>query len=129
MRRNVSINLPDLKYISINNCDAYFDEFEIFFNGIHSQIQVLRFKTSQSIDYIDANRWERLISHHMPHLYTFYLQCSITFNDEFRFVREHEKSNGFTSSFWIDRQWIFQLKFDVNKTRCIEMIYSIYPYR
>ncbi len=102
VRRNVLINLPNLKYISINNCDTYFNEFEIFFKRIHSQIQVLRFKTSQSIDYIDANRWERLISQHMPHLHTFYLQCSITFNDEFRFVREHEKSNGFTSSFWIE---------------------------
>jgi hypothetical protein len=88
--RNVSINLPNLRYLSINNHNVDFDKFETFFKGINSQIHPLRFKTSHSMHYVNANRWEQLISQHMPHLHTFYLQCSITFNDEFRFVQEHE---------------------------------------
>ncbi len=129
LRRNVLINLCNLRYISINNFDVDFDKFEIFFEGIHSPIQVLRFKTSQKLNYNDANRWERLITHHMPYLHTFYLQCSINFHDRFGFDQEHEKSNGFTSSFWIERQWIFELQVNMNKTHSTEIIYSIHPYR
>jgi hypothetical protein len=127
--RDVSINLFNLKYISFDNHNAYFNEFEIFFKQIHSQIQVLRFKTYENWDFVDANRWKQLISYHMPHLHRFYFQCSVTFDYELRSYQKQDRSYGFTSSFWIERQWIFELKTDVSKARRREMIYLIHPYR
>jgi len=73
-----------LNYISINNYNADFGQFEIFFKGIHSQIEVLRFETFETMHYVDANKWKQLISHHIHHLEKFYFQCSVTINDIFK---------------------------------------------
>ncbi len=65
----------------------------------------------------------------MSQLQKFYFQCSITFHHQFQSVRDHKKSNEFISLFWIERQWIVELKIDVKQDRSIDMTYIIHPYR
>ncbi len=70
----VPIKLPNLAHIVIFRCNLTFDEFQIFVTPISSKVQLLRITTSKDDAYLDADRWEKLISQHMPHLSKFDFQ-------------------------------------------------------
>ncbi|CAF4767387.1 unnamed protein product, partial [Rotaria sp. Silwood2] len=74
-------------------------------------------------NYLNADRWERFISKNMTSLIKFIFRYSDTIDDEFEINFYHSLINRFTSSFWIDRKWIFKLL-----TKDDELIYSISPY-
>jgi hypothetical protein len=78
------------------------------------QLQVLRISSVLDNDYLDSNRWERLISAHMPRLHTFDFQHfgQTPTEDSYHFLID-----GFTSPFWIEHQWFFAHRhYDYNKT-------------
>ncbi|CAM4834407.1 unnamed protein product [Rotaria magnacalcarata] len=60
-----------LTRISIGRCYANFNEIEIFLTKIPSQLEVLRFNSFSDVNYLDANRWERIISQYLQHLNIF----------------------------------------------------------
>jgi hypothetical protein len=57
----------------------------------------------------------------MPHLCEFHLNNHMFIDD---FDPNDRSINQFTSPFWIERQWFFELKHELG-----ELIYSIHPYR
>jgi hypothetical protein len=117
--------LLNLEYISINDCDFNFDQFEIFIKKICSKLKVLRIiNRSNDITYLDANRWEQLISQYIPDLRTFNFQFSEYLIFDHSFTVYHTRMNRFTTSFWIAHQWIFELELNYG-----QMIYSIHSYR
>jgi hypothetical protein len=127
--QKATINLPNLTYISILECYLIFDILEPFIKKISSQLQVLRINTYWYASYLDANRWERLISEYMPYLREFSLQHHEFIDDDFEITENHKRINQFISSFWISHQYIFELAIDVNDWSWSEIIYSIHPYR
>jgi hypothetical protein len=61
---------------------------------MHHILKVLNFITrSEDITYLDAAKWEQLILQDLPRL------------KEFEF-----ESHQFTSAFWLERQWIYEVK-------------------
>jgi hypothetical protein len=126
---NIEINLPitllNLTHLSIRVSEAKFDVFEIFMSKIHSKLKILSFTTDcEDLDYLDANRWEKFILKYLPQLQEFYLRYYASFgcDSEDRIYRG--KPNQFISSFWIERQWILEVKDEPE-----EIIYSIRPYK
>ncbi len=121
----VRVPLSNLTFISINEYPQKFDEFQIFISQIQWKLKFLYITTeSRDVAYFDANRWEELILKYLPHLKVFHLQY-----DEFT-CEENEsplylgEPNQFTSSFWIERQWLFEAEIDYDR-----IIYSVCPYK
>ncbi|CAF1328554.1 unnamed protein product [Rotaria sordida] len=125
---NIGIMLPitllNFTHLSLRIYSTTFDNFEIFIRKIYSKLKFLHvIIRSDNIDYLDANRWQQLILQYLPQLEKFYFDYYIVFEDDIEPSIYIGESNQFSSSFWIDRQWIFE-----SKIRMYEIIYSIRPY-
>lgn len=125
----ISITLPNLRYLRMNKCYLTCDEFQSFIMQINSPLRVMRITTCNDSAYLDANRWERFILHHMPSLQEFYFEHHESFTDCFRVAEYHKSIHRFTSSFWIERKWILQLNTTVIYKVGNEMICSICPHK
>ena len=104
-----------------------YEELELFIIKIGSQLRVMRIIASHDPTYLDANRWERLISHHIPHLHKFHFRHHQYSSRRFVATDYDTLIQRFTSSFWIERQWIFQLQINKDLKNVNEIIYSIRP--
>ncbi|CAF3928712.1 unnamed protein product [Rotaria sordida] len=122
-RKETLLTLPNLTYICFVRCALKFDILEKFMRKISSQLQVWHLNTYEDAAYLDANRWKRLIKIHIPHLRKFYFNHHMSIDDG-DIVPNCESINQFTSIFWIERQWFFELKDELH-----QFVYSIYPYR
>ncbi|CAF3921543.1 unnamed protein product [Rotaria sordida] len=122
-RKEILLTLPNLTYICFVRCALKFDILEKFMRKISSQLQVWHLNTYEDAAYLDANRWKRLIKIHIPHLRKFYFNHHMSIDDG-DIVPNCESINQFTSIFWIERQWFFELKDELH-----QFVYSIYPYR
>ncbi|CAF0950409.1 unnamed protein product [Adineta steineri] len=114
-----SIMLPNLTHLSIYGTDLRFDAFEIFITKIHSKLKVLSLENpAKDMNYLNADRWEKFILKYLSQLEKFHLIC------EFHGSCRRSTSNSFNSSFWIERQWIFEIEINLDT-----FIYSIHPYK
>ncbi|CAF1122191.1 unnamed protein product [Adineta steineri] len=114
-----SIMLPNLTHLSIYGTDLRFDAFEIFITKIHSKLKVLSLENpAKDMNYLNADRWEKFILKYLSQLEKFHLIC------EFHGSCRRSTSNSFNSSFWIERQWIFEIEINLDI-----FIYSIHPYK
>ncbi|CAF3514370.1 unnamed protein product, partial [Adineta steineri] len=127
-KEDLSLKLPHLKYIYFQNCDASFDEFEVFIKEISSQLQIFNINIYWNKAYLDSNRWEQLITEYMPKLKIFYFHFNQYFYDDDRKINLRDSTdkfiNQFNSPFWIERKWFRELRID-----CEEMNFSIHSYR
>jgi hypothetical protein len=121
--------ISSLKRISIDMCYAKFDELEMFITKISPQLQVLRINSLNDATYLDADRWERLISQHLLHLDKFEFNYEETIDEDWEITPYHALINRFNSSFWIKRKWLFRLCIDTNDWIDNTITYSIFPYR
>ena len=106
-----SLLLTQLTYLSIKNFQADFDEFEYLMKRISSQVRILRLKASPFRSFFSENRWRQLINKHMPVLHKFHFDC-FTEDDDLDygyFQPDPAELKEFTSSFWTDRNWYFEL--------------------
>jgi hypothetical protein len=122
---NVLMKLINLVHLTISIHDFVFDEFEEFLLTLCSRLKFLSV-TIDCIDksYLDAERWERLICQNIPFLERLIYCYTDVIDEDFQIDRYHSSINGFTSSFWINRKWIFKLL--VQKD---ELIYLIRPFK
>ncbi|CAF4369034.1 unnamed protein product [Rotaria sp. Silwood2] len=118
----IVLTLPNLTHVSFLECRVEFDALENFIKKISSQLQVWHLNTFGETAYLDANRWRRLITNHIPHLCKFYFNHYMSIDDGAN--PDYESINQFTSIFWTKRQWFFELKENLD-----EFVYSIHPYR
>jgi hypothetical protein len=116
-----------LTHLSIKDCILSFDKFELFIIKICSQLKLLRIFNRTDITYLDANRWQWLISHHMYRLSVFDFQHSIRIEEVENIQVYHTMINKFASSFWIERQWFFAHQ-HCSQYGCMKF-YSTQPYR
>jgi hypothetical protein len=124
--RMITPSIPThLTYLRIHVSHVIFDEFEIFIRQLHPILKVLIFSTSsEDIAYMDACRWERFILQDLPHLKKFSLQYQERNDDKDLSSIHFRGSNPFFSSFWLDRQWIFETEIN-----CEYFVYSVCPYK
>jgi hypothetical protein len=124
IKSELMIKLNNLVRLTIALYDLEFNEFEEFLMKLCSQLQLLNVKIHCFDEsYLDAERWERLISQNMTLLNKFIFSYTDTIDDDFYISPYHLLINGFISSFWINRKWIFKLLAHDD-----ELTYSIRPY-
>jgi hypothetical protein len=119
----ILINLPNLTHLHLN-LSMSFHQFEKLISNFYHRLEVLRISVLPvsvsdnllasvedgadrlNTDYLQANRWQQLISIHMPRLRFLDFEC---------FGRVHRRNdqtyhrliNGFDSLFWITHGWVF----------------------
>ena len=119
-----SLVLSDLTHLHIHKCDMPFGRFEVLITKVSSQLQVLTLSTFDHSSYLDANLWKQLICQHMPQLRKFHFQHRESSDNNHQLTPHHQLINQFTSPFWTDRQWIFEITIDG-----LDFLYSIQTYR
>ncbi|CAF3913365.1 unnamed protein product [Adineta steineri] len=127
--KHVLNTILNLNYISIGKCFAEFNELIMFITKISSQLQVLRITSCQDTNYLDADRWERLISQYLFHLRIFEFRYEESIDEELIVTLYHERIDRFYSSFWTKRKWHFRLYIDTNYWLNDVIVYSISSHR
>ncbi|CAF2865435.1 unnamed protein product [Rotaria sp. Silwood2] len=123
VNKEILLTLSNLIHVSFVECSVKFDILEKFIKKISSQLKVWHLNTFEETAYLDANRWRRLITNHIPHLCKFYFNHHMSINNNDIFPN-CESINQFTSIFCTKRQWFFEFKDQLDT-----FVYSIYPYR
>jgi hypothetical protein len=123
--RTMTMPLPNLTYIHLDNCHLQFNELEILLKIISSPLQVLRFTISENLEYLSAERWQKLILEYLPHLRKFKFAYEEKVFENFQLNFSHEQMKQFTSSFWIERQWYFGIQTDAPLFTYNRIIYTI----
>ena len=101
---SISIIPKNLNNIYLQLEDTSFDEFVWFISSFSQQFQVLRISAERDMEFLNANRWERLITTHMPFLRKFYFQYKANIGVNFEtYDRYHNLIKDFNSSFWSNR--------------------------
>ncbi|CAF2008726.1 unnamed protein product [Rotaria magnacalcarata] len=118
-----------LTRISIGRCYAKFNEIEIFLTKISSQLEELRFNSFSDVNYLDANRWERIISQYLQHLNIFEFQYNEIIERYSQTTIDYGRLNQFKSSFWIKQKWIFKISIDTDSSDKNVIVFSIFPDR
>ncbi len=114
-----------LTYIRIHVSHVTFDDFQIFIRQSRAKLKVLMFTTSlEDLAYMDAYRWERIILQDLPQLEKFSLEYRERNDDKDESNIHFGESNPFFSSFWLERQWIFETEINAEY-----YIYSVRPYK
>jgi hypothetical protein len=85
---------------------------------------VLNIKHFSDEDYFDADRWERMIENHIPHLCKFHYEYREFDSSEYLVNCLYIKMNQFTSPFWTERPWFFQAEISTDV-----IAYSIYSHK
>jgi hypothetical protein len=128
---NISVIPRHLNNMSVHCEDSSFDEFEWFISNFSHQLQVLRISSERDSEFLNADRWERLITHQMPVLHQFSLQYQTIVDDNFADANQyHHLMEKFTSAFWCNRKWFFTHQY-YKSENFISWIrfYSTQPYR
>jgi hypothetical protein len=119
---NINIKLSNLVHLCIDIYELDFNKIEPFLLKFCSKLELFNVEILCSDeDYLDGHRWERFISHYMPLLNKFIFCYRHVITENFRI---NSFINRFTSPFWIQRKWFFQISLEKN-----ELIYSIEPYK
>ncbi|CAF3679157.1 unnamed protein product [Rotaria sordida] len=131
-----SITLNYLTHVSLRLYAVHFEDFESITKDFFHKVEILRiYVRCQSVhlsntEYLNGNRWERLISTHMLNLRIFDFQHQdhiYDYKDDTLTYETH--INMFNSSFWIKRQWFFESQWYTKKHYGILTFYSTNPYR
>jgi hypothetical protein len=123
IKSEMVVKLNDLIHLTVVIGDIDFHEFEEFLLKLCSQLQILNVKIHYSDkSYLNANRWEQLISQKMTSLNKFFFSYTVIIHGNFN-ITAHPLLNDFTSSFWINRKWVFKVLAHDD-----ELTYSIRPY-
>ena len=122
--------------VSLRLHGIHFDDFEILVSCFFRPIQNLRFTTVSTyysaleIEYLNADRWQQLITTHMPNLRVFDFQhqhCSYgRLIDRQLYQIEMVK---FNSLFWLEHHWFFECQLAQTATFNYALLCSINPYR
>lgn len=88
-----------------------------------SNLKILSIYCSNNLEFLNAHRWQQLILNYYPQLKKFYLIYSHCKTNSDRYSI-YFGLNEVSSSFWIERKWLFEIIID-NKN----INYVIHPYR
>jgi hypothetical protein len=120
-----------LTHASFNMPNVPFDQFQPLIENLFRQLLVLRISTGADDQYLNANRWQHLITSFMPQLRIFDLQhISHTYNNATASRVTYESIlDQFSSLFWHERKWFFGYQFYTEMYQNRISFYSRNPYR
>ncbi|CAF4112902.1 unnamed protein product, partial [Adineta steineri] len=131
-----AVNLNHLKSASLKLICVPFNQFETLMINYFRQIQVLSIATPfprfnpDINEYINADRWQRLISTHLLNLRIFDFQYASRGLDPCNKHQPFETLiDKFNSEFWIEHQWFFNWHYRQTTSSNYANFYSRNPYR
>lgn len=116
--KNADRYFPSMKFIHLTHLwlqtyGAEFPLFDRFIKKIEANLTKLSISTqSYDVRYLHANRWEQLITESFPQLQQFLLKYCESVDKEHDFDDLSEEIQGFFTSFWIDRRWLFDAEIE-----------------
>jgi len=123
----ISMSNNQLTHISLRNCSISFQDFSLLTKKCFSNLQVLRINTNGIRVYFDGDQWKDLILSSMTKLRIFDFQSRYRLGYLVDDTIKSEYQNlidKFNSSFWIDRQWLFDTE-QISVNNCIyHLFYS-----
>ncbi|CAF0905417.1 unnamed protein product [Adineta ricciae] len=119
------LKLMNLRSMTIHTCNVDFNQFEIFIQHVCKQLRYLCMTTSHDISYLDANRWERLISQYLSSLRILKFTYDEYFYQKIELASYHDLLNQFTTPFWLIQGWLFCIIVDIDYWPPIKISYSI----
>ncbi|CAF3862441.1 unnamed protein product [Rotaria sp. Silwood1] len=105
-----SIELNNLKSLYLDLSETTFDQSERFFRKFFSNLNLLTIIVTNDITYLDGYRWEQLILNCFPQLEKFYFIYNEQFKNAENSLLFPGKQNQFSSAFWIERKWLFEVE-------------------
>ena len=121
------LKLMNLQSMTIHTCNVDFNQFEVIIQHICKQLRYLCMTTSHDISYLDANRWERLISQYLSPLRVLKFTYDEYFYQKIELASYHDLLNQFTTPFWLIQGWLFRIIVDIDYWPPIKISYSIDP--
>ena len=122
--------LDHLTHVLINVENVEFHQFEPFITNLSRHLEVLRITTNNDDEYLNANRWERIILFHMIHLRIFDIQHTKFLNNTLLDENACQVFvSRFASSFWTERKWFLAHQHKQLRRSKYAIFYSIQPYR
>ncbi|CAF3288404.1 unnamed protein product [Rotaria sp. Silwood2] len=122
------IRLSNLTYLWTRLYYMNFREFEIVIKKICSTLKILHVEfLAQDVNFLHADCWENLILTSLPYLE----ELHFIYDEDFCPEDEHLYSgrlNPFSSPFWIDRRWFFEVEIDSESINYILRPYRWYEY-
>ena len=119
------LNLANLTSLTIGLYNFTFDELKIYLSKIQSQLEVLHVNNrTEDLTYMNAKKWEEYLVENLSQLKKFSLSNIINFVYGEDGLLEMIESNQFTSSFWIERKMIVDMKIFQE-----EFCYSVCSYK
>lgn len=126
----MSMTSLNLTHLYVDRCLLSFDQFESFVAKYCLRLKLLRLSTRKDDEtYLDGDRWQRLISSHMPDLKVFDFEHFIWINTQEALDVYHMRIAQFDSSFWHQRKWFFEHEHDATFAARVTKFYSTRPYR
>jgi hypothetical protein len=125
------VTLNNLSHLFVELTRCSLNEFELLIKKSFCSLQVLHLHVEDRGDeYLNAGRWERLISSYIPYLRIFDIRCSYRYvrNITTQFTHEFQ-FNQFTTPFWFEHQWFFTYQDYFKYGYHYITFYSINPYR
>lgn len=130
MEPNLSSISDRLTHLSLKLYGIPFDSFEPFLIRFPSSLQVLEFSFDDDQQYLNSNRWERLITAYFPNLSVFDIEHVCCTNYHFQRQLYENQIQGFNSPFWLHRNCFFGYQHGaINGNLTYHVFYSIQPYR
>ncbi|CAF3339637.1 unnamed protein product [Rotaria sp. Silwood2] len=124
------INLKSLTYVNLKVQCLDFNQFEQMIIGYFQQVESLYLSSGYYNDYLNANRWQRLISNHMKNLKVFDLyHMDVKRFDNNSQQIYHDMIKNFASPFWTKRQWFFTHHHEQEGNCHTGYFYSTNPYK
>ncbi|CAF1177407.1 unnamed protein product [Adineta steineri] len=116
--------MTDLTYMSLRLCSNIpFDNLQKFFINHCPFVEVLHISTYERN--INANEWKQLMSLSLPNLRVFNIQFLVYFTNQPPQKNDIEqKIKLFNSSFWTERQWLFEYEISMTIDNFKIIIYS-----
>ncbi|CAF1520457.1 unnamed protein product, partial [Adineta steineri] len=119
------IKLIYLTKLSIEIYEMTFDEFEILIKKFEINLKILSLDIKdEDMSYLNAKRWECFLQENLSQLEKFYFKKTVHFSEDYQTPMYLGEQNEFSSTFWLERKWIFKVENDFE-----HLIYSIQPYK
>jgi hypothetical protein len=125
----VSITSLNLTHLYIDDCLLSFDQFESFVVKFCLRLKLLSLSIRRDEAYLDGDRWQQLISFHIPDLKIFDFEHSMWIYTKEMLDAYHMKIDQFASSFWRQRKWFFAHQHNATYSVGATKFYSTQPYR
>ena len=122
------IRLNYLRYLSIDLHQVYFNQFEHLIKNTFHHVEEFYLTAGHDQTYVDAKRWEELISTHLFNLRVFDLdyEDSIYGDDQ---LSEDELTKNFHSLFWTERKTLFIYQNPHSGSISIKIVYPSDSFR